>query len=487
MISPVGPRACPGLNRFPFLVLLAFCAAGASASPSARGDNGTRAGRMVRVTLDLNNGRQITGLASDYDDFQIVLKVGQQLAAVEWNDVKTASAYSARKQILESVRGSAQNLTAEDHFQLGYFLAVRNNRAAAVAEFRKAERRAAQAGATSGMAASFKERIKTAWREIRRARERNHKRSREPIYSQSNNPSSSALSPKSSVLGPARTRHGMAYRTYSEEQHRQAVKTFKHFGETEVRGKIAPDLVLLETRHFLIWTDWPEARRNLIPDWAEQLYNVMCDEFGFPRDDPIWRGKCPLFCFKNRPRFEKFAESIDGYDGTKALGYTKTTDGGYVHVVLRRLGNRPEDIDKFAVTMVHEASHAFMHNYGPPKNLPPWLDEGLADYIAERVLGDRCPTGENAVALARQYVSQKKPIRQVFAYKTSPPGHFYPICQSLVQYLIQRDGDAFVAMINDLKAGVDTEKALKKHYTGMNLNVLDHSWRTWIRKTYPPG
>ncbi|MCH8912725.1 MAG: hypothetical protein IIA33_04055, partial [Planctomycetes bacterium] len=92
-----------------------------------------------------------------------------------------------------------------------------------------------------------------------------------------------------------------------------------------------------------------------------------------------------------------------------------------------------------------------------------------------------------AVALARQYVAQNKSIREVFEFKTSPPGHFYPICQSLVQYLIQRDGDAFVAMINDLKAGMDTEKALKKHYTGMNLNVLDHSWRTWVKKTHASG
>jgi hypothetical protein len=444
-----------------FLVLFVLCAAG----PIARGDDG----RMVRVTLELNSGGQITGLAGDYDNSRIVVKVGDQLAAVEWDDVKTASAYSARKKILESARGSAQNLTAEDHFQLGYFLAVRNNRAAAVAEFRKAERRDA----------GFQDRIRAAWREIRRAKERNVKRNSEPIYSQRKDTSSSG------TIG--RTRQGMAYRTYTEEQHRQAVKTFKHFGETEVRGKIAPDLVLLETRHFLIWTDWPEAKRNLIPDWAEQLYNVMCDEFGFPRNDPIWLGKCPLFCFKNKRRFQKFAKSVDGYDASKALGYTKTTNGGYVHVVLRRLGNRPEDIDKFAVTMVHEASHAFMHNYGSPKDLPPWLNEGLADYIAERVLGDRSPTGENAAALARQYVAQQKPIREVFEFESSPPGHFYPICQSLVEYLIDKDGDAFVAMINDLKGGMDADKALRRHYKGMNLNVLDHSWRTWIKKTSAPG
>ena len=50
-------RACPVLNRLLFVVLIALCAACAT----AYGANG----RMVRVTLDLNNVPQITRLAGD--------------------------------------------------------------------------------------------------------------------------------------------------------------------------------------------------------------------------------------------------------------------------------------------------------------------------------------------------------------------------------------------------------------------------------------
>ena len=425
-------------------------------------------GRQARVTLALRSGNQLTGLALEHDDHRIVLKTGEQIVAVEWDDVQTPSAYQARKKILESVRGSARNLTAEDHFQLGYFLAVRNHHSAAVSEFRKARQRDP----------IFKDRVKQAWRDIRRSKERDDPETTDPIYSARNE-----TRPES---GMSKARHGMNYKKFTEEEHRQAVRTFKSFGETRVRDAIAPDLVLLETRHFLIWTDWPESKRNLIPDWAEQMYNVMCDEFRFPKDEPIWLGKCPIFCFKNKARFDKFAKTIDGYDSKQALGYTKTADSGYVHVVLRRLGNQPADIDQFATTMVHEAVHAFMHSYGSPRNLPPWLNEGLADHIAERVLGDRCHTGETAVILARQYVYQNKPIKKLFDYQTSPPGHLYPICQSLVQYLIHQDGDAFVGMINDIKAGAEAKQALSRRYMGMNNNTLEHGWRLWISKAYPP-
>lgn len=422
-------------------------------------------GRKIRLTLRLHSGKLAIGLATEYDESRVVLEAGGQLVPIQWVDVEVASAYQAKKALLAAVRGSLANLTAEDHYQLGYFLAVQGNHAAAVAEFRKAQRRDA----------AFKGRVKNAWREIRRAKERNAPRKPEVLYPEESTPTPGAL---------GKTRHGMIYQRYSEEEHRQTLRLARQFGESEVRSKIAPDLVLLETRHFLIWTDWPEDKRNLIPDWAEQLYATMCDEFGFPQDEPIWRGKCPIFCFKNKARFEEFARVFDGYDSTEALGYTKTNSHGYVHVVLRRLGNRPADIDKFATTMVHETAHAFMHCYGSPRTLPPWLNEGLADYIAERVLGRRCPTGENAVAVARQYLIQKKSIKEVFTYQHSPPGHYYPVCHSLVQYLIHNNAEAFVGMINDIKEGLDGDQALAKRYKGMNTSQLEHAWRAWVRRTH---
>lgn len=426
-------------------------------------------GRKVSVELQLPSGRQITGLVCEHDDERVILEVQGQLTPVEWAEVETASAYRARKKILESLRGSSQNLTAEDHFQLGYFLAVRNHHAAAVAEFRQAEQRDA----------TYTQRVNEAWRSIRQAKENNVRP-----------PKSLAIPDRSDQrpgAGVGRTRHGMNYMTFTQEQHQAALKAlraFEQFPEAN-RKKISSDLVPLETRHFLIWTDWPDSSLKLIENWAEQMYQEMCREFDFPDDEPVWLGKCPIFCFKNENTFHQFAEQVDDYDSRGVLGYTKTHPSGYVHVVLQRIGTTPTDLDKFATTMVHEGTHAFMHCYGSPRNLPAWLSEGLADYVAERVLGQRCPTGENAALMAKLFVRDKKSIKELFGFDKSPPAQFYPIAYSLVQYLIEQDADAFIRMINEIKSGSAPDLALDRQFPGMNTHILEHSWRTWVRKSSP--
>jgi len=427
-------------------------------------------GRRVTVTLKLlSTDKQITGQVLEYDDKTVVLQAKAKIISLTWDELDTSSVYQARKKILISTRGSERNLTAEDHFQLGVFLAMRNRHSAAVSEFRKAEARDP----------SIKPRVQQAWRDVRRAKERNKKKITKPIVDKSRRGPVEGV-----IAGEGKTRHGMNYMKFSEEQHRQAMKLYREFGEN-VRQTIATDLVLLETRHFLIWTDWPESTRNLIPDWAEQMYSEMCDEFGFPRSEPIWLGKCPIFCFKTKARFDKFAQTVDSYqESTKALGYTKTAGNGYVHVVMRWLGNEEVHRNKFATTLVHESTHAFMHCYGSSRSLPPWLSEGLADYIAEQVLGDRCVTGENAVAAAKYYVKLRKPINKLFQFKGGLPGEFYPISHSLVVFLINNNQDGFIRIINDIKSGSSLESALTKHFKGMTVKTLERDWRAAVRQTY---
>ena len=95
-----------------------------------------------------------------------VWKLPEGLRALRWDDLEPAFAYQAKKKILAKLRGSESNLTAEDHFQLGVFLAMRNRHSAAVGEFRKAKT----------LDPDMKDRIQQAWRDVRRTKERNLKR-----------------------------------------------------------------------------------------------------------------------------------------------------------------------------------------------------------------------------------------------------------------------------------------------------------------------
>jgi hypothetical protein len=421
------------------------------------------------VALQTSSGR-VAGRVLDHDDQQVVVLSGSQQATVRWDDVDTTSAYEARKKILAHVRGSASSLTGEDHFHLGVFLATRDRHSAAAAEFRQAEARDS----------SFEPRIKQTWRDLRRAREQNRLHERQRLAEQQP-ASDGSLAPGVTATPAGSTK---AYLQFTAAQHEEALRVYREFGQ-QVRDEVSSGLVLLETRHFLVWTDWPESTRNLIPDWAEQMYSALCAEFGFPQEETIWLGKCPVFCFQNKARFEKFAATFDGYSASSSLGYTKTDSRGYVHVVLRRLGSRPEDIDQFATTLVHEGTHAFMHCYVSPRKLPVWLEEGLADYVAERVVPERSHTGENAERLSRQYVEQRKAIAELFEMNESPPGEWYPIAHSLVDFMIRRDDAAFVALIDDIKGGMSFANALARHYKGMSLANLEQAWRVQVARNAP--
>ncbi|MCG3138511.1 MAG: hypothetical protein HJJLKODD_02376 [Phycisphaerae bacterium] len=420
-------------------------------------------GRKVSVTLKLLAGGEAAGLVSEYDDQGLVLLQQGIPKTICWDIVTTNSAYQARRKILTSARGSEKNLTAEDHFQLGLFLARRNEYSSATAEFNKAKARDP----------SYEARIQQAWREIRRAKEQNKPQNNDRMIPQQNQTDDPGV-----IGGGQAAEDDPRYLKFTEDEHRRAVQLYREFGE-KVREQLAPDLVLLETRNFLIWTDWPESTRNQIPDWAEQLYSAMCDQFGFPRDTPIWRGKCPIFCFASESRYQKFADELDDYNAASALAYTRTMSNGYAHVVLRRLGNKPAEIDQFATTMVHEASHAFMHCYQSPRKLPAWLEEGFAEYISEQVMGPRCRSGENAALLGRYYAQNNLTIAPLFTFTDSPPGEWYPIAQSVVTYLISRDREAFVRLLQDLKKGDSVEDTLARHYKGLSTRTLEVQWRAW--------
>ncbi len=417
----------------------------------------------------MRSGNLISGTVSEFDERGLVLLAEGKLLPISWDDVETPSAYQVKKKLLTVIRGNEDSLTAEDHFRLGYFLAVRNHHTAAIAEFSKARKRDP----------AYATRIEQAWKEIQRLKEQNKTPPENPFDGPHAN------SPRNEAAPDSPSQTDVNYLKLTPEQHQEVLALCKDFGNV-VREETAPDLVLLETTHFLIWINWPENTRNQIADWAEQMYSVLCREFGFPQDEPIWLGKCPIFCFKNKKQFVEFAKRYDQYDAEKILGYTRTESSGYVHVVLRRLGNEPADLDRFATTMVHEASHAFIHGYVSPLELPAWLGEGLANYTAQRVLGDRCRTGAESVAVARQFVQLNRSLTDVLKYdREELPPEYYPIAHSLVEFLIRTDRNGFVNLVRELKKNQPFATAWSKSFKTLPLSDLQREWESAVQRSLP--
>ena len=110
--------------------------------------------------------------------------------------------------------------------------------------------------------------------------------------------------------------------------------------------------------------------------------------------------------------------------------------------------------------LVHETSHGFIHRYMSSARIPSWLNEGMADWIADAIVkSDRVPQKQQAAAMA---IRQRGTIGNFF--QTDPIGGLeYGIASSMVQLLLKEDGGdgKFKEFFDGIKMGKDTEQSLK--------------------------
>ena len=121
-------------------------------------------------------------------------------------------------------------------------------------------------------------------------------------------------------------------------------------------------------------------------------------------------------------------------------------------------------------TLVHEASHGFMHRYGSPARLPSWADEGYAEYVAAESFpnsttkDDRKPQGLQWIRSGTNDVLNVLHMNYEDGSWPGPDAIGYAIGYLTVDYLIQTNHQAFGEWVKDVKGGLSWEEALKKRF-----------------------
>ena len=265
---------------------------------------------------------------------------------------------------------------------------------------------------------------------------------------------------------------------------RRAIAAGREYGKI-VKQQCGFQLILIETEHFLIWTDWPAREHRRLAKLCERMYRSLARQFHLKPDQNIWVGKCPVFLFRETTRYNRFAKIMHHYEPKKAAGYCHQRSDGRVHLVVAR---RPRQTRlSFAEVICHEGTHAFLHRLWIPRPLIGWINEGLAEATsAELVRGSK--KRARALKASLQWARKGRALEPLLKhYKTSsPPGRFYPIAQTLVEYLIQQDRKAFRKLVFYLKHGVEAETALKKAYH-FDYQELTRRWRNWVIRTAAQG
>lgn len=253
----------------------------------------------------------------------------------------------------------------------------------------------------------------------------------------------------------------------SEDQQAAAVAELKAFAD-QTKERLNKPLKLIETNFFLFYSDLDEQEAKNWSGLLDKMYGLMADLFGVDRKTNVWRGKALVFVFRSSADYVKFQVEMHHTDPGGSDGMCHTYGNGMVHIAFYR----QRDELQFAHVLVHESSHGFVHRYRTPKRLPSWGNEGLAEWIANRLLLDKRPnrpktTRNTTQILLRQYrgVGGMFDAEHIDAWQ-------YPVSEMLTTYMIETNKKGYIAFINGVKDGESWDDSLKIHFHETRTSLL---------------
>lgn len=246
-----------------------------------------------------------------------------------------------------------------------------------------------------------------------------------------------------------------------EEEQAQYVAEQKDFLQ-DAKTKLGLPLELIETRYFLFYTDIPLNKVGVYVQYLDVMYENLTKAFDFPQGKNIWRGKCPVVAFQNKSDFMRFeADVMQAPADSSTQGRCHNFGDG--RVVMACYKGDSESF--FACVLVHETSHGFIHRYKSSVHIPPWINEGIADWVAGTVVGKF-----NDEMRRRQFEAVDR-IRQsgtlggsFFGDDADLDRWQYGTASSLVEMLLRIDPKKYRKLIDNVKEGMESEDALRDAY-----------------------
>lgn len=242
----------------------------------------------------------------------------------------------------------------------------------------------------------------------------------------------------------------------------------------------------LQTDHFIIFTDWDPREFNFLKSCVEGAYSVVSQQFGIPVKDNVFVGKLPVFMFAHQNDFQKYSGDYDQMPPNKMLlGYYASHGDGTGHMAMWKPsaaaldmpGQSVQNMERqWAYTLTHEFTHAFVDRYKSNRPIPRWLNEGLAEVIAQR----QFPRPETRPA-AREIASSNQDVDFLFDDNQMPGGEYYPVMQTMVQMLIDTNRQNFMAFFDAIKDGQPAEEALHQYY-GLTYATMSAAWRKYAMR-----
>ena len=243
------------------------------------------------------------------------------------------------------------------------------------------------------------------------------------------------------------------------EEHAAEVTSLKAF-VSEVRRKF-PGLAVSETHEFLVASDVPPAQFAPFVANLDSMHDFLCELYGMPTGEPLWKGKCLVIAFLNEADYVAFEEGVlkSGMQGTQGVCHQRS-DGRVIMVC-----HRGADPAAFAHMLVHETSHGFNHRWMTPQRLPNWLNEGIAEWVGTRVVKN-CEQVPLKEARAAAFMRSQGTLGPGFFTAANIEPTQYGMASGMVRMLISRDARKFAEFVRGIKEGTPVEESLQRSFGG---------------------
>jgi hypothetical protein len=250
------------------------------------------------------------------------------------------------------------------------------------------------------------------------------------------------------------------------DEHAAEVDRLKAFVD-EVRQAF-PQLAVAETHEFIVVTDIPAAEIAPYVASLDSMHDLLCDLYGIPRGEPVWKGKCLVVAFRDEGDFHAFEARFMRAEIPRGVhGLCHQSSDGRVIMAC----HRGADADAFAHMLVHETSHGFNHRWLSPERIPNWLNEGLAEWVGTQVVprSRQVPAKE---AQARAFMQQTGSLGPDFLTAANIQPIQYGISSQLVKFLVLRDRKKFAEFVRGIKEGMTVEASLEAAFKGSLADLI---------------
>ncbi len=246
----------------------------------------------------------------------------------------------------------------------------------------------------------------------------------------------------------------------TEDERAKTIADYKEFLQ-RVQANYQFPMRLTETKFFLFFTDIPVNQVAPYISNLDAMYSELCKGFGVPLGKNIWLGKSIIVAFADQTSFHAFEEKfMDNPNSEGAAGINHSSSDGRALIACFR-GNDPVF---FAKVMVHETAHGFLHRLRSNVPIPPWINEGVADWVAATVV-------KNSPTVAQRQKAGIELIRQTNSLGADffqPDTHLssaqYGIASNLTNFMLQIDPGRYRTFILGVKEGYTLEESLARSY-----------------------